>query len=193
MAVKSLAQSSLVIAPPTNSLLGRYQPNAFHHLETVRLSGNTSIVDFTNLARYNDYQHLQLRMLTKSTRASANDDPIVMRFNSDSNSANYRYHILYGNGSSIGTDGNSGFIYGGAGSSTTSSFGAMVTDILDPFDTVKNTTTRTLGGVSPQLTTFSSSAWFSTAAVTSISVASFTSSSFIAGSRFALYGIKARS
>lgn len=193
MAVKSLAQSSLVIAPPTNSLLGRYQPNAFHHLETVRLGGTTASVTFSNVSQYSDYQHFQIRVAARTDRDAASDN-VIIRFNGDSGS-NYSIHHLRGSGGSVtsGAGTNETKVVCRAIGGNSGNFGAVVIDILDPFDTTKNKTVRSLGGYATDLVELGSGNWRSTASITSILLDQDVGSNFLSGSRFSLYGIKARS
>lgn len=194
MAVKSLAQSGLVTPNGVNSMLAGYQPNMFHHLETVRLGGNAASVEFTNLERYSDYQHLQIRAVTRNSDA-VTVNGVLIRFNADSGS-NYSQHVLFGNGSSVSSAAGTSQTFGVIGLSTRagdSDFGVHVTDILDPFVSNKNTTIRSAvgtigGGTFVQLR---SSAWFNTASITSIQVIQ-NAANFTSGSRFSLYGIKAK-
>lgn len=193
MAVKSLAQSTLRQNPQLNSMLAGYQPNAFHHLETVRLGANAASVEFTNLARYSDYQHFQIRAVGRMTFGDV-ERSLTLRFNGDT-ATSYYNHGLFGQGStgSYNFSGNTIFIASfAAGNATASSFGAAVADILDPFDTTKNTVVRGFGGTvtTPQVS-LRSGVWVNTAAVTSITLLD-TTSNLVAGSRFSLYGIKAR-
>lgn len=200
MAVKSLAQSSLVEPQIRNSMLAGYESNYFHHLETVRLSSTAASVTFSNLARYSDFQHLQIRYVVKTGRASLADD-MVVRFNGDS-ATNYTFHSLIGPGSSApfssGSANMSG-IYGysiiAGGTSAAQIYSPGVLDILDPFETVKNTTTRQLiGTVIPGQTyiMLHSGVWRNTSAIDSINLSPISGNGFLAGSRFSLYGIKAR-
>lgn len=201
MAVKSLAQSSLVIAPPTNSLLGKYQPNAFHHLETVRLGGGAASVTFSNLARYSDYQHLQLRVAVRSNNGAVWEE---MKLTFNGSTSGYRSHILAGTGGSVfsgWSDVTDTYLkpwaFSVGANATANVFGAAVLDILDPFETTKNKTVKAFGGRVPAngetRVALSSGVWINTAAVTSITMAPEAGSQWVAGCRFSLYGIKARS
>jgi hypothetical protein len=202
MAVKSLAQSSLVAPTATNSMLAGYSGNQFHHLETIRLGSSASAIEFTNLSRYADYQHLQIRVVARATNAT-NYLGVRIRLNGDSGT-NYFRHELYGEGS--------GGVVSGGGSSTgttpfwtaganatANAFGAGIVDILDAFSSNKNTTVRGLAGltVSPgsgtlQVVGLLSGGWFNTAALTSIVLEPASSGNFVQNSRFSLYGLKAR-
>jgi hypothetical protein len=118
------------------------------------------------------------------------------RFNGDSGN-NYARHHLTGNGSSVsssaGTSENSGFLGGGATSSTTAnSFTGAVIDILDPFETTKFKTVRTLQGTtgSPTEVFLVSSLWQSTAAATSFQIFSRFGTNLATGTRISIYGLK---
>ena len=197
MAVKSLAQSSVRQAPPVNTLLAGYQPNAFHHLETVRLGGSAASVEFTNLARYSDYQHLQIRAVARTTRTPDTDDYMQLEFNATGGS-NYAYHNLSGNGSTVssGAQTSQASMRVGVGiataNSTANAFSSFVIDILDPYE-AKNKTVRTLHGRSDSLTRIEllSGVFMSTTAVSSIKLFN-VYANFAQYSRFSLYGIKAR-
>jgi hypothetical protein len=192
MAVRSLAQSSIRQSPSVNSMLAGYQGNQFHHLETIRLSSNATSIEFINLARYADYQHLQIRAAICDAVSFQDASSYRLRFNGDSG-ANYSWHQLKGNGSAVSSSAgaNQSGIFGENGGQTR--FSATVIDILDPFDTAKHTTTRTLDGYanSSRGIVLGSGSWRNTTSITSLS---FTTEGFgfISGSRFSLYGLKAR-
>ena len=71
-------------------------------------------------------------------------------------------------------------------------FGAGVYDILDPYSTTKNKTTRLFGGrgfvTGDHKIVLASGLWRNTASVTSIDLVA--NDNFVTGSRFSLYGIK---
>jgi hypothetical protein len=77
-------------------------------------------------------------------------------------------------------------------SSTANVFGAFVVDILDPFETTKNTTVRSLGGMNAAWASIElrSGAWLSTSAAASILLKPLVGGNFVANSRFSIYGIK---
>jgi hypothetical protein len=200
MAIKSLARSTIRQSQRNNSALAGYESNYFHHLETVRLGGNASSVEFTNLARYNDFQHFQVRIIARASRPSAGNSPLFIQFNSSGGTA-YASHGLNGSGAPVASEAivsaaqmeRAGNIAGSTAG--TNVFGANIIDILDPFDTTKNTTVRVLAGgayaANPIIGLFSGF-WNNTAAVTTITFSDFAGTSFQAGSRFSLYGLKAR-
>jgi hypothetical protein len=172
---------------------------AYELLESQILTGTQATVEFTNLnANYGStYQHLQLRITARSNRANAYDI-LRMRFNGD-NSFLYSYHYLFGNGSSVQSDDMASaqeiLFYRAleGNNATANTYGFGVFDILDPFETTKNTTVRALEAyvhAAESVVSLSSGLYQATAAVSSIELDSHLSSSFIAGSRFSLYGMR---
>jgi hypothetical protein len=174
---------------------------AFQLLETAIVSGSsTSEVLFSNLNNYAaTYQHLQIRYAARTGETSFNREDLCYRFNGVTSNS-YTEHNLSGGSGSTPTSGattsfNRGFIGSMATNFESSGiFGAGVIDILDPFETTKNTTVRTLAGragSTPMNLSLQSSLFISTDAIASMRI--FTSSNriLVAGTRFSLYGIKA--
>ncbi len=187
MAVKSLAQSSILQPSNVNSMLGSYESNYFHHLETVRLGGTAASVTFSNLDQYSDYQHLQIRMVTLST----GDSWFRMQINGAT--SGYYSHRIIGEGGSVSSAAYASSATGMQlfGLTGTSSIpGRSIIDILDPFEATKNKVARSLSG-GPNTVGLMSGLLVSTSSVTSITLNP-TDVSWAAGSRFSLYGIKAR-
>lgn len=177
-----------------------FQPagNAYEWLETTVLGSDTADVTFANLnTNYGStYQHLQLRIASRGNRSFTNE-PIHMQFNGDTGS-NYAWHQLYGNGSQVLSYAESSVtvIRIGSMSANTSSaniYGATIIDILDPFETSKNTTARGLSGYAQSgdnEIALRSGLWNNTAALTSIKLIPWSSTTFETGSRFSLYGLR---
>ena len=166
---------------------------AFDLLETTTLTTSASSVTFSGLGAYSDYKHLQIRMVVKNTGASENN--LGFQLNSDT-ATNYASHRLYGNGTSVISNGaatQDKMLYLTMPDSTDAAniFGSAIVDVLDFSSTSKNTTFRWLWGMNGADTHvgLGSGLWNSTSAVTSISTFPF-SSTFVAGSRFSLYGVK---
>jgi hypothetical protein len=161
-------------------------------ITTTTVSGtSTSSVVFDVTGLGSTYKHLQIRMTARNDRAISLDN-ISLRFNSDSGS-NYGNHRLAGDGSSV-TSGYDALTKGLAGlqtgaSATSSVYSATVLDILDPFSTSKNKTTRSLTGVSVSSIRLYSNLWRSTSAITSINLFC-DPGNYFAGSRFSIYGLK---
>ncbi len=169
---------------------------AYELISTTVLGSSQASVTFSSL-NTGVYKHLQIRMTTRSSTTYGDD--VILRFNADSGS-NYSHHLLVGNGSAVNSYNGTTqtFIKGGytaASDQTASAFGAGVIDILDPFSTTKNKTTRNLtgaplsGGSGSQVQLWSG-AWYSTSAVTSITLTSYAAANFLTGSRFSLYGLR---
>jgi hypothetical protein len=166
-------------------------------LATTILTSAISSVTFSSLGDYAaDYQHLQLRGVVRGGR---NDNPsfIGVRFNGDSSSI-YDNHQLDGNGSSVSSGAelnrtNSVFAAVTGNTGTSNAFGAFVYDILDPFNTNKNTTGRSLSGLTDSLSQvrLASTLYRSTSSITSIEILNLFGVDLSIGSRFSLYGIKA--
>lgn len=185
---------------------GFTQPiEAFDLLETTVLSSNATSVNFNNLnSNYGSiYQHLQIRF---SMRHTSNDTSLMARMNGDATGGNYQGIWMESSGGGIGqssrTDTNSLIFFypqdfAGAESS---SFYAGILDILDPFETNKNTTIRCLLGATGnnQKIGLATGGWFNSAALTSFGLsvgtgnpAPWQGSNFTTNSRFSLYGLKA--
>lgn len=112
---------------------------SFESIATTNITTNTASVTFSSIPA--TYKHLQLRILGRTDRATAGD-AIRIQFNNDTTSANYRSHILYGDGASA-TSANIGNTSGvtsyaiSAASASASIFGVMVIDFLDYSNTNK--------------------------------------------------------
>jgi hypothetical protein len=170
---------------------------SYELIETQILGSSTPSITFSSLGTYSaTYKHLQIRMTTRTTRGG-DGDYLVMRFNGVSTTS-YSRHQLYGTGSSVLSFGLSGVTAIAlpdtpSADSTANYFGASVIDILDPYSTTKNTTARALGGGSSsgqkQIALFSG-AYYSTDAISSITLLSGNAANLGTGSRFSLYGIR---
>ena len=168
---------------------------SFDLLETQVLTSTATTVTFSGLSTYaSDYQHLQLRY---NGRGTTTQNAPVLRFNGVTSFTSYRGHLLQGDGSSVTSaslqDANRlGMQISSIGKSTdpANQFGGAVVDILDPFETTKNTTIRSLGGTS-YLLQFFSGVYLSTDALTSMTLSFFAEGgTYAIGSRFSLYGVK---
>jgi hypothetical protein len=168
------------------------EATVFESIATITPSGTS--ITFSSIPQ--TYKHLQVRLISRTTRNDASVDGIYLRINSDT-STNYSSHYLQGNGSGISTNASSNGTaivgaYSGADAQTAANvFNASVWDILDYTDTNKYKTTRSLFGYDANgsgAITFASGNWRNTAAVTSLTFLA--EGSFVANSHFALYGIK---
>ena len=168
----------------------------FESIATVTVgSGGAAEIEFTSIP--GTYQHLQLRVVARTSRATSNDY-MGIRVNGDT--ANYAYHSLGGTGSSAFASGSASqaYVYTPniltAANSTASVFAALYVDVLDYANSSKATTLRGFGGQdqngSGNVGLFSG-LWTSTNAVTSLALTTGTGTNWVQHSTAALYGIKA--
>lgn len=182
-----------------NSVFRPIPPSAYALLETEILTDPLTSVTFSNLdVLAAGYQHLQIRAVLRSNRAGDTSSRAGITFNSDGG-ANYINHYM-------GTTGTSNFssylsqyttkmisVDGVVGSTgTANTFGGVIFDILDPFETNKFKTMRFIDGQAQAFNRVSlnTGVWKSTNAVTSITIND-EYASFIPGTRISLYGLKA--
>lgn len=200
MANSRISISSIVQGfPKSKSLLAgndAIYTGSYESIATVTVgAGGASSIDFTSIPA--TYTHLQIRGIVKNNSTSTTADANGLQFNSDT-ATNYNTHYIQGDGASAVSGGvaNLNFIYAGycarSNASYTSMFGVSVIDILDYADTNKYKTVRTLSGVDMNgsgYSFFSSGAWRSTSAITSIKLF-ISGNNYVQYSTFALYGIK---
>ena len=173
---------------------------AFDSIQTVYVSSGTqSTINFTSIPQ--TYKHLQIRWYARTDRNVNDGDYMLLRFNGISTANSYYgQHYVRGNGSVAyaAADGtySGGFIERMPALNTLSSvFGSGVIDVLDYTDTNKNKVWRHLGGYDANgdanaNVRIASGMLLSAPAISSITITSGTSSNFITGSHFALYGIR---
>jgi hypothetical protein len=199
MPIKSLSNSSLLNFQKYSSVLAgndAFIPftSPYELLETQVLATSETSVTFSSLGTYAaDYKHLQIRWNARSNRGDT-DTVFSLKFNGSS--GDYQTHGLYGNGSTVASFSNdSTYIYGSsfslASTSPSNAFTGGVMDILDPFNSNKNTTIRSLHGNTGGYNRvfLLSGLWVNTASITTIALADLYST-IVAGSRFSLYGVK---
>ena len=156
----------------------------------ILTSASTSIV-FSSIP--STYKHLQLRMTLRGTDTGGYQEPLEIRFNSDTGS-NYNSHFLRGNGTAVssGTSGTTTRIYADPAvigdASTAGIWAANVVDIVDYAN-------RILSGMMGSRTNdydirLHSGVWLNTTAVSTITLPHAYGTGYKAGSRFSLYGIK---
>ena len=171
----------------------------FDLLETQVLASSAASVTFSSLSTYAaDYQHLQIRMTSRSARNTGSNDAFLVRLNADTGSS-YAWHTLYGTGSSVASTAGTSQTSGRLGAtlqqnSTADAFGAAVIDLLDVFESTKNTTIKSLAGFTAPTggheIALSSVLWNNTNALTTIQVYA-ASADLLTGTRVSLYGLKA--
>jgi hypothetical protein len=177
-----------------------FDPGYYQSIATSTVgSGGTGTITFSSIPA--TYKHLQLRCLSRTNRATYSSDSIAIRFNSDTG-ANYSYHLLYGQGSSVSVAAVTSTTLMEAPAATTTAtanpFAGAIIDVIDYESTNKNKTIRVLGafdnnsGSANQegYVTFASGLWMNTTAVNTITLTPKNGSLFSEYSSFALYGIK---
>jgi hypothetical protein len=159
-------------------------------------AGGVATVTFSSIPA--NYEHLQLRYITRNNRSGQSVDAINIRANSDT-AANYANHRLQGDGSSVSSSGGTSLGYAIFGQTTASTatasvFAVGIMDILDYSNTSKYKTFRTLSGfdanAAPGYIGLYSGLWQSTSAINSLTISSNDGSGILQYSSFALYGIK---
>jgi hypothetical protein len=169
-------------------------------IETQILGSTQAAITFSSLGTYSStYKHLQVRAVLRSTRANTGDIGAI-RINGDTTASNYAYHLLAGRGgfggatnvvSASETTNFYGLSYINAGSEPANAFSGAITDILDAYSTTKNKTIRSFhSGAYDWQPVLQSQLWKSTSSITSITYAPVIGSTFAAGTRISLYGIK---
>jgi hypothetical protein len=156
--------------------------------------GGASSITFSNIPQ--NYKHLQVRCLGRTTGAVDND-VALLTFNSDTGT-NYSAHDLRGNGGVVAAGGypsqTSMYLQRFAGGNQTSGmFGVVVADILDYANTSKYKTLRDIGGYDFNGTGnayLASGLWMNTNAITSMSMTPAQGGVWAQYTRFALYGIR---
>ena len=187
----------VVASQISGHLISPYSPTGSYDALAVYTvpSGGASSITFAGIPQ-SGYQHLQLRVLTRSDRSAANSN-IYMGFNGDTTTGNYYGHYLSGDGTSAGAGAKIGSttaaaIISAADTSTANVFTGAVIDILDYTNTSKYKTVRSLSGADRNGTDgeirFGSGLWMSTSAVNTIT---FTPAvNFAQYTQFALFGIR---
>jgi len=172
---------------------------SYELISTTLFPGSSNSVTFNVSSLSSTYEHLQLRYAGRTARA-AGTDPVLLRFNSDSG-ANYNSHSLSGDGFNVSATSHptittsilaSDAIGNAIQSSARTS--AAIIDILDPFSPNKNTTVRSIGGMSgsndPRVVSLNSGQWRNTNSLTNITFFTFSGSNFLNVSRISLYGVR---
>ena len=194
--IKSALQSSLTNDVKYASMSAGNLPSSEYLIQTT-VVGATPVasVEFDVSDYAGVYRHLKIVSAIRTTRASSSADFLKITFNSDT--TGYARHALYSNGSTPASYGLTDIIGTSdfpASTSPANQYGAFVMDILDPFNTNKNTTIRLLGGSagSPSQIMLTSGLWVDTTPVSSIKFEPGNVSSNIDQySRFSVYGVTA--
>lgn len=199
MGVYSLSKSSInnwVKYP--NFAVGNTQVSDFELITTQVLSSTATSVSFTGLQNYTQYKHLQVRIVSRDTNSGSGTGGVWLQVNADTGN-NYSWHRVGGGASVSFSNGSTSTskILAGLCSKNPDGvgvFGASIIDILNFSSSARNKVIRSLTGNPSSISTASmevniqSGAWYSTAAITSLTISSDTS--FDIGSRFSIYGVK---
>lgn len=172
-----------------------YDPAATWLIQRITATGGETSITFSSIPQ--TYKHLQIRF---NFTTSANGNWILLQSNSDTTTANYPSHALYGTGSSAAAGGwaNGGYagnaIYGWGYGTIANTYPMVgITDILDYTSTSKNKTIKTFTGCNNNSTTLlevtlSSGLWLSTSSISSLKILFSGAATLNAGSTIALYG-----
>lgn len=171
--------------------------DAYEHISTVSVSTTSASITFSAIPQ--DYKHLQIRYMARGN-ATQVTYALQMRVNGQT-SANYSRHALFGGSSNnipqstastANTSINIGLFPGGNESANI--FGGGIIDILDysssdKYKSVKAFAGATYGSYGARLS--SGASFLNLNAITSLNFDHYdTTSSFVAGTRFSLYGIR---
>jgi hypothetical protein len=191
MAIRRLATSSLTTGGKSSKVWDQttVQNDFFSIATAVVDSGNASSITFSSIPQ--NFTHLQLRVF------GADDDVTSsygnMQFNGDTTAA-YSSHQLFGDGSSAQANNfpsnNQIYIHRISGN-VTSTFGAVIVDILD-YTSNKYKTIKSVGGFDSNgggRVSVASGSWRSTSAITSINLTT-GGTVWLQNTHIALYGIK---
>lgn len=173
---------------------GDVDPGAFIPIATTTLATAAATITFSGIPQ--NYEHLQIRGIGRSSTATAADVDLRVQFNGDTGN-NYSIHYLYGSGSAVAAAATTSNTYTTGGvvikdGNTANTFSTNVIDILDYSNASKNKTVRVLTGWDANGSGYiylNSGAWLSTAAITSLTLTPW-QGNFMTYSSFALYGIK---
>jgi hypothetical protein len=169
-------------------------------IQEVVLNGTAASVTFDVSTLASTYKHLQIRMIVLNGSVNTNVTGYQQVTCNGSSSTIYSSHVLYGNGSSAGSNAGYGAsatkMYGGTfGSkgSTPLAPSAFIYDFLDFASTSKNKTMRYLSGFyegGAKGIELGSGSFQSTTAITSITFTPESAALYGSGTRFNVYGSK---
>ena len=175
---------------------GILSSGAFEPIATATGTGSSSTITFSSIP--STYQHLQIKVLGRTTSTSSLIKPLILWVNGVNTGTSYARHLLWGTGSAVSVGGAADQPYWDLADALGTDYyasglmGVSIIDIHDYASTSKYKTMRALSGCDTNNTTgkiwLSSGLYKSTSAITSISLNS--TNNFTTDSTFALYGIK---
>ena len=168
---------------------------AFESIATQNISTNTASVTFSSIPQ--TYKSLQIRFMGRYSDTGIAVDNVKVEFNGAT--TGYATHRLYGDGSTVTSAGNASYPFMSVpncipfNGNTSGIYGVGIIDIQDYASTTKNKIMRAISGADKNATggyiNLASGFLDSTTALTSITLSG-SGVSWVAGSTFALYGIK---
>lgn len=190
-----------IIASSTQQGRGDGPVGSYDALASVVIPSNLS--EFTFVSIPAGYEHLQIRVVAKTTRPTYNNDLISLRFNGDT-STSYSSHHVKGTGTGTASTESAAainkiYLCGNVGDTVNASenFGVAIIDIYDYANTTRNKTMRSLSGydangtgTDPGIVSLSSGFWNNTSAITTITLLPGEGSALASQSIFSLYGVK---
>jgi len=196
--IKSLIKSRISNTQDYRSMLAGAIPSNEYLIDTRILDTTTASVTFNDLGQYAGiYKHLQIVAVARDNRSTTGGNNVRITLSGDTGS-NYASHRLRGDGSTVTssslTSATSMNIFASSSANdTANAFGVAIIEILDAYSTTKNKTLRCLQGVAvttgEPATEIRSGLWTNSSAITSITFTPETTGSFVAGSRFSIYGV----
>ena len=208
MGIRSLSTASISTGTKRSKVWDQsavVNNNSYESIATINVTSNTNSVTFSSIP--SGYKHLQIRGIARSaySSTSAGCSQYKLQFNGDT-ASNYSYHQAGGTGAATFSQNaaSQAQIAMNATWSNVGGYGSVVyvpviVDIIDYKNTSKNKTVRIVEGFegnqasNNQYIMQRSAAWYSTSAITSITLDStpgYADGSFASGTQFALYGIK---
>lgn len=169
---------------------------AMKFIASQTVSTNGSTVTFSSIPQH--FTHLQIRVFGRGMATFSDGLSMYLQFNDDTTANNYQNHGLYGNGSGTysGNYLNTGSVTAQQifpdASATANYFGFALIDILDYTSTVKNKTTKIVGGYDKNgggRAMIYSSLWMPSTPVAINKILVSTDNGYLSGSRIDLYGI----
>jgi hypothetical protein len=159
-------------------------------IESKTLLSAAASIEFTSIPQ--DGTDLVMVVLGRTTRTGDPRDLLILRFNGDTNSANYTTKRLGGDGGNAFSDTGAGPLSLSSADATANTFGN--TSYYIPNYTAAINKSFSSDGVSENNSTVAgqnliAGLWSNTAAITSLAFTSGTSSNFVAGSTVSLYKV----
>lgn len=159
----------------------------YETIASETLSSNQATVTFNNITQ----AFTDLVLITNAGNNSGAERDMLITINSDTG-ANYSNVYMYGNGTNYLSGLNANTTYGSAGYPLRPT---LISAIVTQFNNYSNTTTNKiwhhLGAGADSMVHANINSWRSTSAITRIDLFPSSSSLFLSGSTFSLYGIKA--